>query len=121
MMDYQRPPFARRVAGSFSQARKLRFVLASILPVILVAAPATPVSAAESVSNPPSTYVNANFGPPPAGPPFNFWRSKTTLDFDSSTADVNAERHDSEVRISVSAFHDPFENSAAYSAYDIGT
>ena len=98
---------------------KANRLLAFVLPTLLVAASAVPATAdSTSVSNPPSTYVNANFGPP--NPLFNFYRSRTTLDFDSATADVFARRSASEVRLSVSANADPYENSAAYSAYDIG-
>src|SRR5438270_9092822 len=107
--------------ASSRRAQLVRWALATLLPGLLLAATAVPVSADNStVTNPGSTYVNANFGPYD-GSGFNFYRSKTTLDFDSATADVNAERSASEVHFSVSANHDPQETSAAYSAYDIGT
>lgn len=91
-----------------------------VLLALLLMAPPTPAAADSSVSNPPSTYVNANFGAPDLSG-FNFYRSSTTLDFDSTTADVFAKRSASQVRLSVSANADPYENSAAYSAYDMGT
>ncbi|TMD54235.1 MAG: hypothetical protein E6I85_06615 [Chloroflexi bacterium] len=67
--------------------------------------------------------MNANFGS--AHPPFNFYRSKTTLDFDSATADVNATRNASGTLMQMSASTTPpvgdlNETSAAYSAYNIG-
>src|SRR5438270_12598336 len=104
--------------ASSRRAQLVRWALATLLPGLLLAATATPASADDSsVSNPLSTYVNANFGPP--HPDFNFYRSKTTLDFDSPTADVNTTRNASgtQMQMSVSTaapLGDPYENSAAY-------
>jgi hypothetical protein len=98
--------------------RKWLVVVAGCLAGVPLAVSDIPVSAADSVVNPPSTYVNANFGS--AHPPFNFYRSRTTLDFDSATADVDAARKGSKVELSISAAHDPNETSTAYSAYNVG-
>lgn len=119
---------ASRMGGSHGAIRrptkKWKSLFASVLPALLLVAPAFQVSADDaSVSNPASTYVNANYGPPPIAPPFNFFRSTTTLDFESTTltpADVEATRNDSNVNLSVSANNSPTETSAAYSAYNIG-
>lgn len=90
-------------------------LVGAVMPLSLILAWAIPTAAdSSSVSNPPSTYVNANFGP-------KFYRSTTTLDFDSATADVFAKRTQSEVRLSASANMDLNETSSAYSAYNIGT
>lgn len=94
--------------------------LAVAMPIALLVAAASPTMAdSASVANPASTYVNANFGS--AHPPYDFYRSTSTLDFDSATADVLAKRTPSEVRLTASANVDPNETSSAYSAYNIGT
>jgi hypothetical protein len=93
--------------------RKLLFVLACVVPGLLLAVPA----AAAPV---PVTYLNANFGPPNTSG-VGFYRSSGTLRLESATASVLAKAKDSEVEFSAVANMDPNETSSGFSTYDVGT
>jgi hypothetical protein len=96
--------------------RTLRFLLACVLPGLVLALWTASASAAPA----PVTYLNANFGPPNSSGTA-FYRSTGTIQFQSATASVTAQAKSSEVEFSAYANNDPNETSSGFSSYDIGT
>jgi hypothetical protein len=109
-----RSPVQQLKEGEMKKGRLL--IVAYIVPGLILAASATPASAAPA----PVTYLNANFGPPNFSG-FNFYRSSGTINFESPTASVLARARGFEVEFSASAANDPNETSSGFSSYDIGT